>query len=344
MSPANNQRGDPDIERTCAMTATPQHHPSILLIEDDATIRTATARLLQNHGYTVDSVNNGLEAMRLLEAASVANSSCWICGCRSWMAGSFASDNSKIPPCVRFPSYSSRRTTTWKKPPRRSSTDCLQPFEEKLLFDTLERQVGQGSSSRLDDAMAWSLPAVFPLPAEEWEGNGVVPVLLLQRHEGGTGVEHELLVVTVGGACKITLRLVLLTQPLLCQRQDDVVAQAPGCVRLSGRESSLQELHTLVKTTGAIQRHCQCGLPDPCLGGALHCKFAKANECVGIADDGILDTGERYHAGGEAVGRLAVILQETLADLAVGLAVSRLQLVIRGDLPKDNLLRPQRRR
>lgn len=40
----------------------------ILVIEDDAAIRSATVRLLRNKGYTVHSVNNGLEAMRYLKS------------------------------------------------------------------------------------------------------------------------------------------------------------------------------------------------------------------------------------------------------------------------------------
>jgi len=43
--------------------------PAILLVDDDTTIRSTLARLLQGHGYRASVASNGAEAMRLLSGS-----------------------------------------------------------------------------------------------------------------------------------------------------------------------------------------------------------------------------------------------------------------------------------
>jgi CheY-like chemotaxis protein len=129
------------------MTAAPQHHPSILLIEDDATIRAATARLLRNHGYSVDSVNNGLEAMRFLRRHPLPQLILLDLRMPVMDGWQFRVRQQQDPNLSRIPVVILSSDDDLEETAQILRTGCVhKPFEENVLFDTLERQVEQGGS------------------------------------------------------------------------------------------------------------------------------------------------------------------------------------------------------
>jgi PleD family two-component response regulator len=56
--------------------------PTILLVEDEASIRRVLERLLRLDGYQVEGVTNGQEALAACERGRTRRF-CVICGCRS---------------------------------------------------------------------------------------------------------------------------------------------------------------------------------------------------------------------------------------------------------------------
>jgi two-component system, cell cycle sensor histidine kinase and response regulator CckA len=51
------------------MTAAPKaRKPTVLVVDDEATVRSLTARMLEEHGYSVLEADDGVDALNLLES------------------------------------------------------------------------------------------------------------------------------------------------------------------------------------------------------------------------------------------------------------------------------------
>jgi CheY-like chemotaxis protein len=127
------------------MKAAAGDNESILVIEDDATIRSATVRLLRKEGYCVHGVDNGLEAMRYLRSHALPRlilldlqmpvMDGWQFRCRQQQDPSL----NHIPVVLLSSDEDLEETAD-----QLHAASCLhKPVEEELLFDTLRDKVAR---------------------------------------------------------------------------------------------------------------------------------------------------------------------------------------------------------
>jgi CheY-like chemotaxis protein len=139
-------REGPVFERTRTMIALPHPNPSILLIEDDANIRTATAQLLRKRGYTVDSVTNGLEAMCFLGHHPLPQLILLDLRMPLMDGWQFRVQQQQDPALRRIPVLLLSSDDDLEATAQALHTPYLhKPFEVDVFFDALERQVGHES-------------------------------------------------------------------------------------------------------------------------------------------------------------------------------------------------------
>ena len=63
---------------------------SVMVVDDDTSVRESMSRLLEAKGYSVLQADNGQTALDLLKRSHIFHVwSSWILQCRSWMAAGF---------------------------------------------------------------------------------------------------------------------------------------------------------------------------------------------------------------------------------------------------------------
>lgn len=122
---------------------TVHRNPSILIIEDDAAIRTATVRLLRKQGYIVRSAANGLDAIGVLKRHPLPELILLDLQMPVMDGWQFRVRQQQDPVLSRIPVVLLSSDDDLEETAQALHTGCLhKPVEEKTLFDTLQREVG----------------------------------------------------------------------------------------------------------------------------------------------------------------------------------------------------------